>query len=282
MAETPQRNRRNTWVIVVVVGAILLLLLCACLAAVAATGWFAFVLPWQRGGVSGIEINRSDRIGGQVEVQRTLEESFNVSTPVLLDVTNEVGRVIITGADQEGVTVQAVVRGYGNTETAAEESADQVNVEIQQVDDNQIRLEGDIPEGVRMGNSPAVDWIVRVPRDTRVQVRNNVGEVQVENIVGSLLLHVDVGEIRVRDFTMNDNSEITTNVGQITVELPADSAFVVEANTGVGNITSEFDVATTRSDRPGPGDSLEGPVGTNPEVTLVLRTSTGEINLLAD
>lgn len=277
MAENPQPNRRKTWVIVLIVGAIVLLLVCACVAAVAATGWFAFALPWQRGEIVGDNV---DGIIGRVEAQHMREETFQVSTPVLLDINNEVGTVRIIGADQDSVSVQVVVRGYGNTQAAAEEAADRVNVEIRQVEDDHIRLVGDVPPA--MNNSPNVDWIVRVPRQTNVQLQNDVGEVQVENIVGSLRLQGGVGDIRVSSFTMTDDSEITMNVGEITVSLPADSAFVLDADASVGDIISEFDVATTRRDSPGAGDSLEGPVGVDPELTLRLRTRTGEIILRAD
>lgn len=276
MAETPQRNRKNTWLIVVIVGAILLLLLCACLAVVLAASWFSVTFPWQRSEISGITI---DRIGDQMEMQRAREEAFNVSTPVLLDITNKVGDIHIIGTDEERVSVQAVMRGYGDTRAVAEEMVNKVTAEIQQTEDNQIRLVGSIPHGPRVGNSPEVDWTVRVPRQVQLQIRNNVGEVRIENVAGSIQVTGDVGDISVKGFTLTADSQLTANVGDISISLPRDSEFTLDATTGVGNVRSEFHTAAEPGDRRAPGSALKGTVGDNPQSTLKVQADVGDITI---
>jgi len=271
-------KRRNTGLIILIVVIAGLLLLCCALALVA-----AFLLPRvssQTGPGGFLSVPGS---GGAVEATRELDRAFQVQGAVVLDVSNQVGDVIIEGTDDGQVVVEALVRGYGATTEEAERASDDVALTIDQRSDGRIRAEARIPQGMRFqGRSPTVRFMIRVPRETTLQVSNNVGRIEVTDVVGSAMIKSDVGDVVVRRFTMRDDTRIEGNVGRILVELPGDSAFIVDAETNVGDIDSEFDVRGAAPERRPPGDRLQGEVGENPQWELRLRTSTGDISIQAD
>jgi hypothetical protein len=274
-SEAPKR--RNTGLIVVLIVIAVLLLFCCALAALA-----ALIYPWmsvQRGPASLLDIPRA----GGVEATRELDRAFQVSDRVVLDVSNQVGDVIIEGTDDGQVIVEALVRAYGATTTDAERIADEVELTMEQRADDRIRVIGRYRRGLEFqGRSPSVGFMIRVPRDTTVRVSSDVGRVEVTDVDGSAAITSNVGDVIVREFTMRDDTRIEASVGRILVELPADSAFVVDAETNVGDIDTEFEVRGAAPQRVPPGDRLQGEVGDNPQVELRLRTSTGDITIAAD
>jgi len=264
VTETP--NRKSTRTVLIIGGVLLLLLLCACVAVLGANWAFR-----SRGPLNNvIDISR---IGKQVEERFEREAVFEVDTPVVLELTGDVGGIHILGTEGNEVRVEAVVRGYGPTQAEARVAMESVNVEITQVADDHIRLVGDNPDGLQMGKSPTVTWTVRVPRQAQLQVSNGVGDVRIEKITGSMDVTSDVGDVIVKGFTLTEDSQFTTDVGSISVSLPRDSAFVLNAIANVGKVKSEFHPAAE------PGDTLTGTVGDNPQGTLTARADVGSITI---
>jgi hypothetical protein len=272
--EEPTARKSNTWIIVLVVGAVLLLLLCGCLA-VAAAGWLRFVpsrigtnLPWRINGSRGV---------GRIEATRKVENAFAVETPVLIEVNNKVGSVEFLGTDEKQVRVSALVHAWGSSRQEAQQIAEQVQVQIERRDNGHIYLKGDKLESPRVGQSPTVDWAIYVPRDCKLMVTNGVGEVKIEGIKASGEIKTGVGEINIKDLSLTGDTQVRTEVGKITLTLPKDSAFDLDAATNVGKIQCDFDVSGTHAKILGPNDKLQGQVGNRPAVKLNLRTGTGEV-----
>lgn len=269
-------KRRNTGLIIILVVIAALLVLC-CLLALVAAMFIPRVSTW-RGPVSSVEIPRV----GVNESTRELDRAFQVQGNVVLEVSNEVGDIIIEGTDDGQVIVETLVQAYGATTADAERIADDVDLTIEQ-DGDRIRASARNPQGLRLeGRSPSVRFMIRMPREATVQVSSNVGRVAVTDLVGAATIKSDVGDVEVRDFVMRDDTRIETSVGRILVELPDDAAFVVDAQANVGDIDTEFDVRGASARRTPPGDRLQGEVGDAPQMELRLRTNTGDITIAAD
>ena len=268
-------KRRNTGLIILIAVIAGLLLLCCALLLVAA---FLFPRVSSRTGPGGfLSVPGS---GGAVEATRELDRAFPVQGA---EVSNQVGDVIIEGTDDGQVVVEALVRGYGATTDQAQRAADDVEVTVEQQGEGRIRAEARTPQGLRFqGRSPTVRFMIRVPREVTLQMSNNVGRIEVTDVVGSAMITSDVGDVVVRRFTMRDDTRIEGNVGRILVELPSNAAFIVDAETNVGDIDTAFDVRGATPERRPPGDRLQGEVGENPQWELRLRTNTGDISIEAD
>lgn len=303
MSEFPEapevQEKRNNTPFIIIGVVIVLLLLCCCAAVFGANALFGIrstsgALPffdreWN--------INREFVPSfGQVEASHTLEETVDdISTPVTIEVDNQVGEVRILGADIDTVQVTANVRAWGSNSAQAQENLDRVRVTVDRVANDHVRVAGSFPQGLFQQRSPTVQITIRMPREAvldastnvgeiRVEnllgdanVRTNVGEINVENVEGALNLRTDVGDVRVRNWTMTGDSRLETNVGPVRVTMRAE-AFSLDAQSNVGDIESQFEV-DGESERRVPGERLVGAVGENPQMELVVRTGTGEIIL---
>jgi hypothetical protein len=267
VSETP--NRSSTRTVLIIVGALLLLLLCACLAVLGANWAFKSRSPMS----SIIEFSRDIRIGGQAAERFEHEAVFEVGSPVVLELTNDVGDVRIIGVEGNEVRVEAVIRGYGSTQEQARKAMESVKVSVDQVADNHIRAVGEIPAGPYSGQSPSVVWTVRVPYQAQLIVTNGVGDVRIEKITGSMQVNSDIGDVIAKRFTLTDDSYVLTDLGTVSISLPRDSEFALEADAHLGKIKSEFHAAAE------PGDTLTATVGDEPLGTLTVRTDIGNIDI---
>ena len=280
MTERSEKRRGRTWIIVVVI-IVILLVLCGCVAVVAGiavwSGQRPGVWPW-RGTLEGIEV---PRIGGQTEATRELADVFDVETPVLVEVENNVGSIEIVGTDEQEVVVEVVIRGYGSTRAQAEQAADDVEITMEQRDEDHIYVVGRTPSRT-LRQTPNVAFVLHVPRECDLEITNNVGDVHVQEIDGAANIEVDVGTIDVRGWTMTQDSYLSTDVGKIQARLWEESAFYLDASANVGDIDTDFDVEGARDRQLVPGDRLEGAVGEDPYIELRVRTDVGDIKILQE
>ena len=164
------------------------------------------------------------RVSAQAEESKTLKVDDG---PVILKVLDESGDVTVTGADVEQVTVKVVKTGLGSTQARADEALDNIEYKIEQ-NENTITLTYEYPEP-RTQIYEQVDFTV--PIETKVDVDASIGEINVSNIQGDVLLGNDFGDITVDK--VDGALELDTNSGQI--ELTA-----VKAGTGDVDIFSGF------------------------------------------
>jgi DUF4097 and DUF4098 domain-containing protein YvlB len=274
---------QRMWIIVGVV-AILLIGLCMCAAAAA-------VLV---GGIGGFSFM------GRAEVTEDLTTEFELDTPGRLIVDNDVGEVNIRAVDGNVVRVDVTKRVRGRSGAAASRLLDQITVTTDSAGgEGEIRV--DVPGGLEAA-SASVELDIRVPRQVTLDVNNRVGAVTVSGTQGALQVFLGVGEIKADDVRLLGDSRLETNVGEIgfsgrlpdsglvaistrtgdiALKLPADSTFIIDAQTGVGEIDNEFTLEARETAEADTivSRTLRGRVGANPGVTLQLETGTGSIKI---
>lgn len=110
---------------------------------------------------------------------------------------------------------------------------------------------------------------------------SNTGSVEVSGgtVRGDTALITNTGSV-----TFNGAIEqsgiytFTTDTGSVNVTLPAESVFHVDASTDTGSINTNFPGIVVQH-RQVVGSDAHGDVGSSPQATITLRTSTGSINL---
>lgn len=289
MSEEPRRTNR-TWIVVVVVLAVLAIVLCACLAVVVGANMVrnagtpqvnvepAERVPWLQRWLRSPWSNLPG-IGGGIEARRTMGQTFAAQPGVAVDVDNSVGSVEITGTDKDQVVIDVVVHAYATTSAEAERLADEITVELSQQSDGSVSVATHIPEQSYAGRSPSVDLSIQVPRRCRLTVNQQVGGVNIEDVEAALDARVDVGDLDVRRLTLAGDAQLDVGVGSISVSLPSDATFDLDARTDVGAVDCAFDVQPAQQRRSGVGDVLQGTVGADPTYTLKLTVSTGGITI---
>ena len=260
-------TQRNTALIIAIV-AIVAILFCCCLAVVGLVLGGVLSVPWSV--VSDM----------RVEATEKLEESFSVSAPATLTVKVDVGDVVIRTGDGNKVHVYAVKHAWGQDRQRAEEYLEDFEVNIDQPTNSEVTIEAETSRRLRnLGRTPSVDLEIAVPRDTRIDLVVNVGDVTVTGVQGAFEIESNVGDVTLQDVRFEGDSRIENNVGNIELRLPADIAFAFSAESNVGDIRVDFDIQNERSEKKVVGGAVEGEIGTPPTAHVELETGTGDIKI---
>jgi DUF4097 and DUF4098 domain-containing protein YvlB len=147
-------------------------------------------------------------------IEETLDETFIVDGPVTLNLESDFSSATVTGSDQEQVAVFARMNLWGSDE---EDARSQLDVQLTQ-EGNHITIRVERSETIyiltpyRRGST--VDFEIRVPFETSLQLINANGDLTVKDIDGRVELTTSFGDIRVEDVngivsTQSNNGDIT-------------------------------------------------------------------------
>lgn len=237
---------------------------------------------------------------GQGRVTETISTELPVEQPASLTINNRVGDISISVGDTDVIQVQATKEARAVLGSWAQDTLQRINVRAESSGDT-AQITVDMPTGLRL-RSASVDFEIVVPQNVNLDIVNNVGDISVTETAGSLRLRNNVGDITISNVTVREEYDVEadvgdielegqlgedagtlllrTRVGGIVVSLPEDSRFTLDAETSVGDITSEFDLQDRQADQKGPGQTLKGSVNTTAtDVDVVLRTDTGDIDV---
>jgi len=265
MSESQISNNKP---LIIAIIAVVALLICCCLVVVGLVLAGILALPW------------SDLADARVEATESLEKSFEVSTPASLLLDINVGDIIIQADDGDEVRIQATKHAWGRDSQQAEGYLDDFRVEIQQPTTGEVEIKTEIPARLRrIGRTPKVDLKITVPYKTDLKAVVNVGELEVTGVEGAFDIESNVGDVTLRNVRFVDDSQITSQVGDIELRLPAEVAFTFRAESNVGDIRVDFPIQNERSERKVVGGSVQGEIGTSPTAYVELEANTGNINI---
>jgi len=147
-------------------------------------------------------------------VEETVEETFFVDGPAVLDLEAEFGDVTVTGSEGDEVEVTARLNLWGSDE---EDARRQVDVQMTQ-EGNRINVRVVRPEWAYVGfastRSPRVDFEIRVPSETSLQLATSSGDLAVSGVTGTAKLETSFGNIEVEEVrglvsAQSDSGDIT-------------------------------------------------------------------------
>jgi DUF4097 and DUF4098 domain-containing protein YvlB len=147
-------------------------------------------------------------------IEETVEETFVVDGPAVLDLEADFGNVTVTGTAGDQVQVIARLSLWGADE---EDARQQVDVQMIQ-EGNRINVQVVRPEWhyvfFASTRSPRVDFEVRVPSEVSLQLVTSSGDLAVSDVIGTANLETDFGSIEVEEMTgpisaQSDSGDIT-------------------------------------------------------------------------
>jgi len=103
-----------------------------------------------------------------------------------------------------------------------------------------------------------LDYLIKVPRQSTLLIKHGIGEVEVVNVSGDI--------------------EATASIGEISLRLPEDQSYTVDARVRIGDVSSEFGQTTRRQGLFAVGAKLAGEPAT-PTRRIFLRVGIGDINV---
>jgi hypothetical protein len=182
------------------------------------------------------------------------ENNYTITEPLTsLMIDNPVGSTQIEGTDATTVSVTEQLRYTGDPPQTSHV-----------ITGGRLTLSYTCPSrGINIGGDVcSVSYVVKVPRRLAVQIDDKVGEATLSGLAGQLTLTSSTGSINATGLTSGgvtaraSTGAITlafatppttvdaqTQVGSVTVQLPADTAYAVDASSQVGNVE-----ATVRRD----------------------------------
>jgi DUF4097 and DUF4098 domain-containing protein YvlB len=134
----------------------------------------------------------------------------------------------------------------------------------------------------------------------RVDAKTSNGNIAIKAVRGLVHGETSNGSIDFYGELTPGKHSFQTSNGKISLSLPASSSFRVDADTSMGEVTSEFETRidekseskkddkkaakkTTRKPKvPGKDKQLHGTVGDNPDVSIKIHTSMGSIRILKE
>jgi DUF4097 and DUF4098 domain-containing protein YvlB len=181
-------------------------------------------------------------------VEETMEETFVVEGPAVLDLTNDYGDVTVTGSEGDEVEIVARMSLWGTDE---EDARRQVDVQMTQ-HGNRITIRTVRPERVYFVASTRgsrVDFEVRVPAETSLKLLTDHGDLIVDGVTGAMELNTDFGNVEVEEVSGQVNAQ--TDSGDVTLTGVRDGGDIeVETDFGslvLQDITAESLVAHSDS-----------------------------------
>ncbi|HEY6402125.1 MAG TPA: DUF4097 family beta strand repeat-containing protein [Blastocatellia bacterium] len=104
----------------------------------------------------------------------------------------------------------------------------------------------------------SLDYLIKVPRQSTLLIKHGIGEVDVTNVSGDI--------------------EATASIGEVSLKLPEDQSYSVDARVRIGDVSSEFGQTTHRQGFIPLGAKLAGDPPT-PTRRIFLRLGIGDINV---
>jgi hypothetical protein len=225
----------------------------------------------------------------------TETQTFTVSTYPTLVLNNDTGSIHVRAAPSGNViSIQATKHG-----------SPWANLNDLQVSYAQTTATNTVAVTVTRSNvgtvfsALSVDFDVTVPSSVALQLKTNTGSIDVSGVSGQMMLSSNTGSLQVSGGTVKGNTSLVTNTGSVTfngaitesgaytfttdtgsvnVTLPAGSVFHVDASTTTGSINTNFPGIVVQHQQM-TGAQAHGDVGSSPQATITLRTTTGSINL---
>jgi len=146
-----------------------------------------------------------------------------------VDIEDSFGDLHVTGWDESRIEVvvkRKTQKEYDPASIArAEEMLKRVVVDVEELGPNHILIATHFPDRnlltrpLRGKTNLDLSYEVRIPRNTAIHVKHDIGEVRIDDISGDV--------------------NATCRIGEIHINLPADVAFDIDAKTRIGNVDSE-------------------------------------------
>jgi beta-lactamase regulating signal transducer with metallopeptidase domain len=194
-----------------------------------------------------------------------------------LDVENHVGSITVRSGDAPEYVIRATIKGRAETEERAHEIAERLVItDTGPQDDGRERIIVSKPEGLKDRESCVVVMEVTAPRNARLKLRQEVGDIRLANLRGSVEASDRVGSIRATD--VSGQVALNVEVGGIDFTAPKDLSAKVQAKADLGGIQSDLPLEFTKAQGPAMGSKASGTIGEG-EGNVSLKTNMGSIRI---
>ena len=270
----------------------------------AVTSLIAFAAAWLTSGqlpwhALGQVVHQNDQ-----NWQAVSDETFSFGPAAVLEVSNPVGSISVSGSAQSDITVEVVRKARAGTTTRAERLLEEITITTD-VNPDRTHIAAHVPNSLQ-AEQVQVDFVIRAPFEQameiqaaigsvklqdltgRFDVRAKIGSIEGDNLGGQGSFSAEMGAIRLHrshfDQYLHFNSAMgaiefegtpavittaDTQMGSITLDLDSQGLYEVRAETTMGSVRTQLAFNGSQTDR-----SLEGLLGRGSEVQARLELSS--------
>src|SRR5262245_5123909 len=202
------------------------------------------------------------------EAEITTTQNLEFGARGTIQIVDSFGSVKVEGWDKEEVELTFTKRTQKKYEpkdlAKAEKALERVNVTMESVGETSLLVINTTypswtPARMFRGKTNlGLDYLIKVPRRSTLLIKHGIGEVGVTNVSGDI--------------------EATASIGEISLNLPEDQSYSVDAHVRIGDVSSEFGQTTKRQGFIPVGAKLAGDPAA-PTRRIFLRVGIGDIQV---
>jgi beta-lactamase regulating signal transducer with metallopeptidase domain len=195
----------------------------------------------------------------------------------VLEISNHVGSITVRSGDEPEYVIRATVRGRAQTKERAGEIASLVEITDTGLQNDGVeRIIVGKPQGLRDREHCIVTVEVTAPRNAQLKLRQEIGDIRLIGLRGSVDAFDRVGAIRASDIA--GQVALNVEVGGIDLSVPKDLSARVSAKAELGGIQSDLPLEFTKARGLGMGSSASGTIGRGDD-DISLTTKMGTIRI---
>ena len=200
------------------------------------------------------------------DAEITTTQSIEFGAKGTIQVVDSFGSVKVEGWDKEEVELTVTKRTQKKYEpkdiAKAAKGLERVKVTMEAVGETSLLvINTTYPSWApifRGKTNLKLDYLIKVPRKSTLLIKHGIGEVEVNNVSGDI--------------------EATVSIGEISLRLPEDQSYTVDAHVRIGDVSSEFGQTTHRKGLFAVGAKLAGEPAA-PTRRIFLRVGIGDIQV---
>jgi hypothetical protein len=206
------------------------------------------------------------------------ENSFgSIPGDRILEVENHVGSITVRSGEGSGYEIHAVTRVKADTKDRIREIAEQLSItDTGPQADGVERIVVSKPKGLKDRENVTVTIDVITPREARIKLHQEVGDIRLTGLRGSIEASDRVGSIRA--VNVAGKVALNTDVGGIDIVVPKDLSAKIQAKAELGGIQSDLPLEVTKADGLGMGRSATGTIGRGDD-NISLKAKMGSIRI---
>jgi hypothetical protein len=202
------------------------------------------------------------------EAESTTKQSLEFGPSGTIHIVDSFGSVKVEGWDKDEVVLtvkKKTQKKYEPKDLAkATKELERVNVAIQLVSESTLlaintTFPSRTPSRLMRGKSNLnLEYLIKVPRRSTLLIKHDIGEVEVTNVSGDI--------------------EATSRIGEISLKLPEEQQYSVDARVKIGDVSSEFGPESQRKGPFSVGAKLTGEPAA-PTRRIFVRLGIGDIEV---
>ena len=221
---------------------------------------------------SGLDVEIKKDESGKYVATTTMHFVSKVKPGSPFVIRNNIGRIVLRPSKDGKSDVRAVIRGKAKTAAEARAKAKQVGMSLN-ASEKRYYLEP-VKRGGGKWDGLSVDLYFAVPPGVLLDVKTNMGSVELYDLEGKIKAVTDMGSVKAANTT--GDVDLFTKMGSIEFVAPKDLSAKLFAQTKMGSIESDLPLEISKPDMF--RKSAEGALGTG-KGNIRMTTDMGSIRL---